>query len=44
VRAFDPSAALVIALHDRQAPALPWTPTARVALAGARRAPSDTFD
>ena len=33
VRAFDPSAALVIALHDRQCPALPWTPTARVALA-----------
>ncbi|HEV7884055.1 MAG TPA: ATP-binding cassette domain-containing protein, partial [Solirubrobacteraceae bacterium] len=33
VRAFDPSAALVIALHDRQSPALPWTPTARVELA-----------
>jgi ATP-binding cassette subfamily C protein CydC len=33
VRAFDPSAALVIALHDRQSPTLPWTPTARVALA-----------
>jgi ATP-binding cassette, subfamily C, bacterial CydC len=31
-REFDPSAALVIALHDRQAPLLPWTPTARVAL------------
>jgi ATP-binding cassette subfamily C protein CydC len=35
VRAFDPSAALVIALHDRQSPALPWMPTARVALAPA---------
>ena len=32
VRAFDPAAALVIALHDRQAPELMWTPTARVAL------------
>jgi ATP-binding cassette subfamily C protein CydC len=32
VRAFDPSAALMIALHDRQSPALPWTPTARVEL------------
>jgi len=27
VRDFDPDAALVIALHDRQAPRLPWTPT-----------------
>jgi ATP-binding cassette subfamily C protein CydC len=35
VRAFDPSAALVISLHDRQSPALPWTPTARVELAPA---------
>jgi ATP-binding cassette subfamily C protein CydC len=32
VRAFDPGAALVIALHDRQSPALPWTPTARIEL------------
>jgi ATP-binding cassette subfamily C protein CydC len=40
VRAFDPSAALVIALHDRQSPALPWTPTARVELA--RAAPRPT--
>jgi energy-coupling factor transporter ATP-binding protein EcfA2 len=32
VRAFDPSVALVIALHDRQAQALPWTPTARLHL------------
>jgi ATP-binding cassette, subfamily C, bacterial CydC len=31
-RAFDPSALLVIALHDRQSPSLPWTPTARVEL------------
>jgi ATP-binding cassette, subfamily C, bacterial CydC len=38
VRAFDPGAALVIALHDRQSPALPWTPTARVELAAARAA------
>jgi ATP-binding cassette, subfamily C, bacterial CydC len=38
VRAFDPSAALVIALHDRQSPTLPWTPTARVELAAARAA------
>lgn len=30
VRAFDPTAALVIALHDRQAPELPWTPTGRI--------------
>ena len=29
---FDPRAALVIALHDRQSLALPWTPTARVEL------------
>jgi ABC-type transport system involved in cytochrome bd biosynthesis fused ATPase/permease subunit len=35
VRAFDPRAALVIALHDRQSVALPWTPTARVELARA---------
>jgi len=35
VRAFDPSAALVIALHDRQSPALPWTPTASIELAPA---------
>jgi cytochrome bd ubiquinol oxidase subunit II len=28
-------AALVIALHDRQSPAVPWTPTARVELAPA---------
>jgi ATP-binding cassette, subfamily C, bacterial CydC len=35
IRAFDPHAALVIALHDRQSPALPWTPTARVELAAA---------
>jgi ATP-binding cassette subfamily C protein CydC len=40
VRAFDPSAALVIALHDRQSPALPWTPSARVELA--RAAPRPT--
>jgi ATP-binding cassette subfamily C protein CydC len=33
VRAFDPCAVLVIALHDRQSPAMPWTPTARVELA-----------
>jgi hypothetical protein len=25
----------VIALHDRQSPALPWTPTARIELARA---------
>ena len=34
VRAFDPRAALVIALHDRQSLVLPWTPTARVKLTG----------
>jgi ATPase subunit of ABC transporter with duplicated ATPase domains len=33
VRTFDPSAALVIALHDRQAPLVPWTPTGRLELA-----------
>jgi ABC-type transport system involved in cytochrome bd biosynthesis fused ATPase/permease subunit len=32
VREFDPRAALVIALHDRQSPVLPWTPTARIEL------------
>ncbi|HWF71957.1 MAG TPA: ATP-binding cassette domain-containing protein, partial [Solirubrobacteraceae bacterium] len=32
VRAFDPSLALVVALHDRQAPELPWTVTARLEL------------
>jgi hypothetical protein len=30
--AFDRTAALVIALHDRQSPALPWRPSARVEL------------
>jgi ATP-binding cassette subfamily C protein CydC len=35
VREFDPNAALVIALHDRQSLILPWTPTARVELTGA---------
>jgi ABC-type transport system involved in cytochrome bd biosynthesis fused ATPase/permease subunit len=41
VREFDPRAALVIALHDRQSPALPWTPSARLELAptGGDRAP-----
>jgi ATP-binding cassette subfamily C protein CydC len=34
VRDFDPCAALVIALHDRQSLDLPWTPIARVELAG----------
>jgi ATP-binding cassette, subfamily C, bacterial CydC len=37
VRAFDPSAALVIALHGRQTPMLPWTPTARIDLDGRDR-------
>jgi hypothetical protein len=32
VRAFNPSAALVIALHGRQSPVLPWTPTRRIEL------------
>ena len=35
VRNFDPRAALVIALHDRQSLALPWTPSAHVQLTGA---------
>lgn len=35
VRDFDRTAALVIALHDRQSPSLPWTPSARVELAPA---------
>jgi ATP-binding cassette, subfamily C, bacterial CydC len=34
VREFDPNAALVIALHDRQSLVLPWAPTARVELPG----------
>jgi ATP-binding cassette subfamily C protein CydC len=32
VRTFDPDAAIVIALHGRQSPALPWTPRARIDL------------
>jgi ATP-binding cassette subfamily C protein CydC len=32
VRAFDSTATLVIALHDRQSPALPWRPTAQLEL------------
>jgi ATP-binding cassette subfamily C protein CydC len=35
VRAFSPSAALVIALHGRQSPVLPWTPTRRIELQAA---------
>jgi ATP-binding cassette subfamily C protein CydC len=35
IRTFDPTAGLVIALHDRQAQAMPWTPIARVELAAA---------
>jgi ATP-binding cassette, subfamily C, bacterial CydC len=34
VRNFDPHAALVVALHDRQSLVLPWTPSARVDLTG----------
>lgn len=37
VRAFDRTAALVIALHDRQSPVLPWTPTGRIELHAAGR-------
>jgi len=40
VRAFDPSATLVIALHDRQAPELPWTPTGRIELHATGRTPA----
>jgi ATP-binding cassette, subfamily C, bacterial CydC len=40
VRAFDPSAALVIALHGRQAPEPPWTPTGRIELHAAGRTPA----
>jgi ATP-binding cassette subfamily C protein CydC len=40
VREFDPGAALVIALHDRQAPVLPWTPTGRIELQAAARTPA----
>jgi ATP-binding cassette subfamily C protein CydC len=32
VREFDPDAAIVIALHGRQSPVLPWTPSARIDL------------
>jgi ATP-binding cassette subfamily C protein CydC len=32
VRRFDPGAAVVIALHDRQSPTLPWRPTAHLEL------------
>jgi ATP-binding cassette, subfamily C, bacterial CydC len=40
VRAFDPCAALVIALHGRQSPVLPWTPTRRIELHAAGRTPA----
>jgi ATP-binding cassette, subfamily C, bacterial CydC len=40
VRAFDPSAAFVIALHDRQSPVLPWTPTRRIELHAPARTPA----
>jgi ATP-binding cassette subfamily C protein CydC len=32
VRDFDPDAAIVIALHGRQSPVLPWTPSALIDL------------
>jgi ATP-binding cassette subfamily C protein CydC len=32
VRAFDPAATVVVALHDRQGAVLPWAPTARIEL------------
>ena len=32
VREFDPDAAIVIGLHGRQSPELPWTPTAHIDL------------
>ena len=32
VRTFDPNVALVIALHDRQSPDLPWSPSRRIEL------------
>jgi ABC-type transport system involved in cytochrome bd biosynthesis fused ATPase/permease subunit len=37
VRAFDPDAALVIAIHGRQSPVLAWSPTARIDLDASRR-------
>ena len=37
VREFDPQAALIVALHDRQAPLLLWAPTARIGLTGEER-------
>jgi ATP-binding cassette subfamily C protein CydC len=37
VRAFDPYAALVIALDGRQSRMLPWTPTSRIDLDASRR-------
>jgi ATP-binding cassette subfamily C protein CydC len=40
VRAFDPDAALVVALHDRQALQLPWTPIAHVTLGAIRTSDS----
>ncbi len=36
VRAFDRGAAIVIALHGRQSPGLPWTPSTRIDLDVAR--------
>jgi len=40
VRAFDPDVALVIALHNRQSPGLPWQPTTRIELDLAASVPS----
>jgi ATP-binding cassette subfamily C protein CydC len=40
VRACHPRASLVIALHDRQSPVLPWTPTRRIELHAAGRTPA----
>jgi ATP-binding cassette subfamily C protein CydC len=39
VREFDHPAALVIALHDRQSPTLPWAPSARVELGRVKALP-----
>jgi ABC-type transport system involved in cytochrome bd biosynthesis fused ATPase/permease subunit len=43
VREFDPDAAIVIALHGRQSPVLPWTPSARIDLDAAHAALIERF-
>ena len=43
VREFDPDAAIVIGLHGRQSPVLPWKPSARIDLDAAHPALIERF-